>query len=85
MKYNYSLDKSTQNSECYHAFMELSSDCTYFTITNRIRIEKTKPNYLIIFAWIHADKIIKNNQKFLNNGGSFIRFYPKIELIKKIN
>ena len=48
-------------------------------------IEKTKPNYLIIFAWIHADKIIKNNQKFLNNGGSFIRFYPKIELIKKIN
>ena len=47
------------------------------------KIYKVKPDYLIIFAWIHADKIIKNNQKFLDDGGCFLRFYPKIELIKK--
>ena len=46
-------------------------------------IYKIKPNYLIILAWIHADKIIKNNKKFLDQGGSFIRFYPKVEIIKK--
>jgi len=46
-------------------------------------IYKVKPDYLIIFAWIHADKIIENNKKFLDDGGRFLRFYPKIELIKK--
>ena len=46
-------------------------------------IYKIKPDYLIIFAWIHADKIIQNNQKFLDQGGSFIRFFPRIEIIKK--
>ena len=46
-------------------------------------IYKTKPDYLIILAWIHADKIIEKNQKFLDEGGCFLRFYPKIEIIKK--
>jgi len=46
-------------------------------------IYKIKPDYLIILAWIHADKIIEKNQKFLDEGGCFLRFYPKIEIIKK--
>ena len=45
-------------------------------------ISKNKPDYLLILAWIHADKIIEKNQKYLNSGGAFIRFFPKIEIIK---
>ena len=45
-------------------------------------IRKNKPDYLLILAWIHADKIIEKNQKYLNSGGAFIRFFPKIEIIK---
>ena len=46
-------------------------------------ISQNKPDYLIILAWIHADKIISNNQSYLENGGAFLRFFPKIEIIKK--
>ena len=46
-------------------------------------ISKNKPDYLIILAWIHADKIIQKNSEYLNKGGSFLRFYPKVEMIKK--
>ena len=46
-------------------------------------ISKNKPDYLIILAWIHADKIIQKNSEYLKKGGSFLRFYPKVEMIKK--
>ena len=46
-------------------------------------INHNQPDYLIILAWIHADKIIQKNQNYLENGGAFLRFFPKIEIIKK--
>jgi hypothetical protein len=46
-------------------------------------INENKPDYLIILAWIHADIIISKNQNYLENGGAFLRFFPKIEIIKK--
>ena len=46
-------------------------------------IKENKPDYLIILAWIHADKIISKNQSYLENGGAFLRFFPVIEIIKK--
>ena len=46
-------------------------------------IKENKPDYLIILAWIHADKIILKNQSYLENGGAFLRFFPVIEIIKK--
>ena len=46
-------------------------------------IDENKPDYLIILAWIHADIIISKNQNYLENGGAFLRFFPKIEIIKK--
>jgi len=46
-------------------------------------IKKNKPDYLIILAWIHADKIISKNQSYIENGGSFLRFFPTVEIIKK--
>ncbi len=46
-------------------------------------INTKSPDYLIILAWIHADKIILNNQNYLEKGGSFLRFFPEVEIIKK--
>jgi hypothetical protein len=46
-------------------------------------IKEKNPDYLIILAWIHADKIISKNQNYLENGGAFLRFFPEIEIIKK--
>ena len=45
-------------------------------------IYENEPKYLIIFAWEHADKIIKKHEEFLKKGGSFIKIFPKIEIIK---
>lgn len=47
------------------------------------QIRQNKPDYLIILAWIHADRIIQNNQSYLESGGAFLRFFPTIEVIKK--
>ena len=40
-----------------------------------------KPDYAFILAWIHAPKIIENNQAFLKQGGKFILCFPKIQII----
>ena len=50
--------------------------------TNEI-YSKNKPDYLIILAWVHAKKIIKEHQRFLNNGGAFIICFPEFKIIKK--
>ena len=58
-----------------------------FTPGDRIRvypsqeIYKKKIDYLVIFAWEHAEKIIKKHQNFIKEGGTFINIIPKLELI----
>lgn len=42
-----------------------------------------KPDYAIILAWVHSKSIIKNNRNYLENGGKFITFFPKVEIIDK--
>jgi len=42
-----------------------------------------RPDCLMILAWIHADKIIQAHQQYLNEGGAFLRLFPKVELIHK--
>jgi len=44
---------------------------------------KKNPDYFLILAWIHTDKIIKDNKKFINQGGKFIKIFPKISIIQK--
>ena len=44
-------------------------------------IYKKNPNYLIIFAWEHTDKIIAKHKEFFKRGGSFIRIFPNVEII----
>jgi hypothetical protein len=38
---------------------------------------------IIILAPLYADAIIRNNEKYLLNGGAFIRFWPEPQLITK--
>ena len=40
-----------------------------------------KPDYAFILAWIHAPKIVENNQAFLKQGGRFILCFPEIQVI----
>ena len=39
------------------------------------------PSILIILAYLHSKKIIKNNLKYLKRGGKFLLVYPKINLV----
>ena len=39
-------------------------------------------DYLLILAWMHADKIIENHTGYMRNGGKFIRLFPNLEIIR---
>jgi SAM-dependent methyltransferase len=41
------------------------------------------PDYTVILAWIHADKIIANNQEYLRRGGKFVVCCPEIQIIDR--
>ena len=42
-----------------------------------------KPHYLLILAWLHADKIIQSHKKYLDEGGIFLRLFPGVTKVKK--
>ena len=58
-----------------------------YTSGNKIKVLPTdtiyndKPDYLLILAWIHAEKIISNHAKYIEQGGSFIRIFPNVEIV----
>lgn len=41
---------------------------------------KRMPKYTIILAWVHADKIIAANRKYLDDGGHFVTLSPEIKI-----
>jgi hypothetical protein len=41
------------------------------------------PDYLLILAWLFADKIIDNHRKYLNEGGVFLCLFPGVKQVKK--
>jgi len=43
------------------------------------------PDYVIILAWRYKDKIIKNNRKYLDEGGKFILPLPHFKIIDSNN
>lgn len=47
------------------------------------KIYEDKPDYVIILAWRYAEKIIENNQKFLEEGGKFILPLTEARIIEK--
>ena len=44
-------------------------------------IYKRNPDYVLILAWRYNEPIIKRHKKFLNEGGQFILFLPKLEIV----
>jgi SAM-dependent methyltransferase len=40
-----------------------------------------KPDYTFILAWIHTQKILENNQAYLEQGGHFILCFPEVRVI----
>ncbi len=49
------------------------------------KIYKIRPKLLIILAYLHSKKIIRNNKKYLKEGGNFLLVYPNVKLINKYN
>ena len=42
-----------------------------------------RPDYLLILAWLHADKIIQNHLRFIDEGGAFLSLFPSVNIVKK--
>jgi len=40
-----------------------------------------RPDYMVILAWVHAQKIIENNLKYLEQGGHFVVLCPETRVI----
>jgi len=38
------------------------------------------PDYALLLAWNHGEEIIANEQEYLQQGGKFITFVPKVEI-----
>lgn len=73
---DYIVDDSTQKQGRY-----TPGDHIIVKPTNTLY--KKKPDYVLILAWIHAKNIIKNNKKYLDQGGQFITCFPEIKYVKK--
>lgn len=43
-----------------------------------------KPDYVVILAWRYAEPFIKNNRKYLDNGGGFIIPVPEFKVVKNV-
>jgi len=44
---------------------------------------KRMPDYTVILAWVHAQKIIETNQEYLNKGGRFVVLCPETRVVGK--
>jgi 2-polyprenyl-3-methyl-5-hydroxy-6-metoxy-1,4-benzoquinol methylase len=42
-----------------------------------------QPDYTVILAWVHAQKIIESNQKYLDRGGHFVVLCPETRVVGK--
>jgi hypothetical protein len=40
-----------------------------------------QPDFVIILAWIHAERIIQNNRPYLDRGGRFIVCFPDLRIV----
>ena len=58
-----------------------------YTPGHKIKVEpinelyERMPDYTIILAWVHTQKIIETHQEYLKKGGKFIVCYPEISVV----
>src|ERR1700692_3283756 len=39
------------------------------------------PEYALLFAWNHAKEIMEKENEFMNSGGKWIQFVPKVQVV----
>ena len=67
------------------------SKCNKYAPFENLKVESSnsislmKPDYIVILAWIHTKRIIKQNLDYLNNGGTFIALWPHYKEINSFN
>ena len=44
--------------------------------------KKNYPDYAVLFAWNHAKEIMEKEQEFVQSGGKWIVFVPKVEILE---
>jgi hypothetical protein len=54
---------------------------THIKILSDDFLEEDKPDYALILAWNFASDIMKNNSKFIKQGGKFIIPIPSPKII----
>lgn len=53
----------------------------YLPVLPTAELYKRKPDYVVILAWVHAEKIIADNRKYLEQGGHFVLCCPEVKVI----
>lgn len=53
----------------------------HFPILPSKVLYERKPDYVVILAWRYAGPILKKHQAYLDQGGSFIKILPAVELV----
>jgi len=82
--FNYDLGKSISfflDDDKYR--QNLLSPYYHIPVLSPVEIYKIKPSAIIILAPLYADIIINKNSKYFNEGGVFIKIWPKFEIVKK--
>lgn len=46
-------------------------------------LTRLMPDYTVILAWVHADKIIRENQAYLERGGKFVVLCPDFRIVER--
>lgn len=70
----YIVDDSPEKQKKY-------SPISHIEIRHSTSLLEEQPDYVIILAWIHADRIIQKNQEYLKQGGKFIVCVPDIRVV----
>ena len=73
-KIDYVFDKSRLKQDCF-------TPGTSIKIKNSAKINKLKPDYLLLLSWNIKDEILKQEKKFIKNGGKFITPFPSPKII----
>ena len=58
---------------------------TNIKIISKKYINKYKPDYLLVLIWSFRDEVIKQEKKYLLNGGKLIFHLPVLHIIDKNN
>ena len=65
----------------FKAKQNLFSPGFHIPVYHPDEIYKRKPDYIIVLAWRYHEPIIKNHQRYLDQGGHFIIPLPELKVI----